>query len=166
MEDRRLLAGDVPLGATPVDTGEFFLGTVTVTPVFFESDGSIDQEQEQWTEEQIDATLDKIYESVDWWKSLLATRTSVHTLDFTIDETYARAPVATGYEPITRHSLDFQLYVGEWLTDLGYGDAPSIERAMHLFNHSQRVKYDTDWAFTIFVVDSSDDATGFFPGGL
>ncbi|WP_436716816.1 dockerin type I domain-containing protein [Roseiconus lacunae] len=159
------MAADVPFGATPVDTGEFLLGTITVTPVFFESDGSIDSNTEDWTAQEIDATLAKIEDSVQWWADLLATKTSVHTLDFVVDETYARNPVQTGYEPITRTSDTFQRYVGSWLTGLGYGDAPSIERAVHLFNDSQRQSYQTDWAFTVFVVDSSNDADGFFADG-
>ncbi|MCA9137596.1 MAG: hypothetical protein KDB00_12580 [Planctomycetales bacterium] len=165
MEDRQLLSADLPYGATPIDTGEFLLGTVTVTPVFFESDGSIDPQTQNWTAGEIDATLVKIRESVDWWSDLLATQTAVHTLDFVIDDTYAIDPVETGYEPIDRSSTTFQRYVGDWLTDLGYGDAPSIERAVSLFNDSQRQLHGTDWAFTIFVVDSSDDGDGFFPSG-
>ncbi|MCC9599648.1 dockerin type I domain-containing protein [Stieleria sp. JC731] len=164
-EQRQLMAADMPYGATPTDTGEFLLGTVTVTPVFFESDGSIDPDTENWDEQEIDATLAKIQDSVDWWSDLLATKTSVHSLDFVIDDTYARTPVSTGYEPISRSSQTFQRYVGDWLTDLGYGDAPSIERAVHLFNDSQRQTYQTDWAFTIFVVDASEDDDGFFAQG-
>lgn len=165
MESRQLLAADAPFGATPVDTGEFLLGTVAVTPVFFESNGAYDAETQDWDAAEIDATLDKIRESVDWWTDMLASRSSVHTLDFVIDDTYARDPVETGYEPIDRISDDFQRYVGDWLIGLGYGDAPSIERAMHLFNDSQRQAHRTDWAFTIFVVDSSDDQNGFFASG-
>lgn len=165
MEDRRLLASDLPVGITPVDTGEFLLGTVTVTPVFFESNGAIDPQTQNWTESEIDATLLKIRDSVDFWSDLLATKSSVHTLDFVIDDTYARNPVETGYEPIDNPSSTFNRYVGNWVTDLGYGDAPSIERAVALFNHSQREAHQTDWAFTIFVVDSSDDDDGFFAAG-
>jgi hypothetical protein len=166
MEERQLLAGDVPLGATPVDTGEFLLGTVTVTPVFFESDGSIDPNTQDWGDvpNEIDSTLAKIRESVDWWSSLLATQTDKHSLSFEIDDTYAKNPVSTGFEPIDRSSTTFERYVGNWLTGLGFGDAPSIERAMHLFNDSQRRDNGTDWAFTIFVVDSSND-DGFFASG-
>ncbi|QDV46983.1 Dockerin type I repeat protein [Stieleria neptunia] len=160
-----MLAGDLPFGATPIDNGEFLLGTVTVTPVFFESDGSIDAETQNWTESEIDETLAKIRDSVDWWSDLLATQTSVHTLDFVIDDRYARDPVETGYEPIDNDSNVFKRYVGNWLTDLGYGDAPSIERAVSLFNDSQRQTHQTDWAFTMFVVDSSDDENGLFENG-
>ena len=33
---------------------------------------------------------------------------------------------------------------------------------MYAFNHAQRQAYQTDWAFTAFVVDSSDDPDGRF----
>jgi hypothetical protein len=165
MEDRRLLAADAPLGATPVDTGEFLLGSVAVTPVFFDSDGSIDPKTQNWEAGEIDRLLVKVRQSVDWWSDLLATQTDKHSLSFEIDTTYAEQPVQTGIEPIDRSSNAFERYVGDWLTDLGYGDAPSIERAVHLFNHSQRIKMQTDWAFTIFIIDSSDDDDGFFADG-
>lgn len=166
MEDRRLLAADLPYGVTPIENGEVLLGTVTVTPVFFESDGSIDADTEQWTPAEIETTLQKIQDSVDWWSDMLATQTSVHTLDFHLDDSYSRqSQVSTGYEPIARDSTVFQRYVGDWLTDMGYGDAPSIERAVAAFNDSQRRLHGTDWAFTIFVADSSNDADGFFASG-
>ena len=41
----------------------------------------------------------------------------------------------------------------------------SFEQAMRDYNHSQRVKHDTDWAFTIFIVDSSEGDGKFAPGG-
>ncbi|MEO1615075.1 MAG: dockerin type I domain-containing protein, partial [Planctomycetota bacterium] len=165
MESRRLMSADLPTGATPIDTAEFLLGSVAVTPVFFESDGTIDPSTEDWDSDEIDEVLAKIRESVDWWTDLLATKTSTHSLSFTIDDTYARNPVATGYEPINRSSQTNELYVGNWLTDLGYGEAGSIDRAIRLFNNDQRELHGTDWAFTIVVVDSSNDVNDFFEPG-
>ncbi|MEL6108919.1 MAG: hypothetical protein AAFU85_23160, partial [Planctomycetota bacterium] len=164
LEARQMMSADVPYGATSLDTGEFLLGTVAVTPVFFESDGSIDPNTQDWEGDEINRTLDKIQDSLDWWSNILATQTDKHELNFVIDDQYAVNPVATGYEPIDRDSGSFQRYVGDWLVSEGFGDAPSIERAVNQFNHDQRERLGTDWAFTIFVVDSSDDADGFFSG--
>lgn len=158
------MSADVPFGATSLDTGEFLLGSVAVTPVFFESDGSIDPNTQDWEGDEINRVLDKIQDSVDWWSDVLAAETDKHELNFVIDDQYAVSPVTTGYEPIDRDSGTFQRYVGDWLTSLGYGDAPSIERAVNQFNDDQRTRLGTDWAFTIFVVDSSDDEDGFFSG--
>ena len=52
LETRRVMAS-LPFGAEADDTGEFMLGRVAVTPVFLESDGSIDRSTENWTQSQI-----------------------------------------------------------------------------------------------------------------
>lgn len=163
LEPRNLLAAN--LGVTPFDTGEFMLGTVAVTPVLFESNGAIDPQTQNWTPEEIDEVLAKVDEGVHWWSDTLDTLDTVHTLDFVIDDTYAVDPVETAYEPIDRASSEFNRYVGDWVTSLGYGDSNSIEEAVQRFNHAQRERLQTDWAFTIFVVDSSDDPDGLFASG-
>ena len=164
LEDRALLTA-VPLGALPTDTGEFLLGRVAVTPVFFESNGQIDTETQDWTSEEIDAVLAKVTEGVGWWSDLLDTLDTVHELDFVIDDTFARNPYSTPYEPIDRPSTDLTLYAAGFLLEQGQGNATSLEEAVYGFNHLQREKLDTDWSFTIFVVDSSDDPDGLFASG-
>lgn len=164
LEERRLLAA-TPLGVTPRDTGEFLLGRVAVTPVLFESDGSIDVESQDWTPEEIDVALQRVTEGVGWWTDTLATLNTVHSLEFVIDDTFAVTPFETGYEPIDRSSNDFFSYVGEFVVDQGYGDSSSIEEAVQRFNVDQRERLQTDWAFTIFIVDSSDDGDGLFASG-
>ncbi len=164
LEDRRLLAA-APLGASVFDTGEFMLGSVAVVPVLFESDGTIDAETQNWSPGEIDAMLARISEGVNWWSGALDELDTVHSLDFVIDDTYAANPVSTPYEPIDRVSDDFQKYAGGFLEDQGYGDSPSFEAAVHRFNHDQRLRLGTDWAFSIFVADASDDADGQFESG-
>ena len=164
LESRSLLAA-LPLGALPTDTGEFLLGTVAVTPVFFQSNGAVDSQTQSWDSGEIDTVLAKINEGVNWWSDMLDSLNTVHSVDFVIDETFATQPVSTPYEGIDRPSSDFENYVGTFLVEQGYGDAGSLENAVLQFNHSQREKFSTDWAFSIFVVDSSDDEDGFFAAG-
>ena len=165
LEHRKLLAA-APMGATSQDTGEFLLGSVAVTPVFFESNGVIDQESQDWVSEEIDAAIAKIVEGVTWWSDTLDTLETVHSLDFVFDNQFALEPFETSYEPIDRESNDFNLYVGEFLVAEGLGNVSSIEEGMKLFNSRQREQLGTDWAFTVFMVDSSDDPDGrFLPGG-
>lgn len=165
LESRQLLAA-MPLGATPGDTGEFLLGTVAVTPVFFESDGRKDTESQNWTTGEIDAVLAKVNEGVNWWSDFLDTFDTVHSLDFVFDDTFAIDPFETQYEPIDRSSDEFNLYVDEFLKAQGHGDVDSIEEGVRQFNHAQRLKLGTDWSFTIFVVDSSQGDGLFEPGGF
>lgn len=60
---------------------------------------------------------------------------------------------------------DFVNYVTEFVIDQGYADATSIEEGVRRFNQDQRTLHGTDWAFTIFVVDSSDDQDRQFAAG-
>ena len=45
----RMLLTSLPYGAVAQDTGEYMLGDAVATVVFFESDGSIDENLENWT---------------------------------------------------------------------------------------------------------------------
>ena len=164
LEPRMMLAAD-SIGVTDYNTAAFLDGSIAVTPVFFESDGTINAQTQNWTADEIQETLDKISEGVQWWSRALDRLGTNHSLEFVIDETYARSPVETGYEPIDNESAAYQDYVGQFMTDLGYGDSASLERAVQLFNHQQRLKHGTDWSFTIFVADSSDDDDGLFLNG-
>lgn len=173
LEERRLLSAvplvsSMPLGATPRDTGEYLLGRVAVTPVLLESTGQIDPSTENWTAEEIDAVLANVVEGTQWWVDTLATLNVRHSLEFVIDDQFAVEPQPTPYEPIDRPSNDFPAYVGQFLTDQGYGNKASLADAMLAFNHAQRKALGTDWAFTLFIVDSSYDTLnedGLFASG-
>ncbi len=168
LECRNLMTA-APLGATEFDTAEFFLGRVAVTPVFFESTGATDQNTQDWTPAEIDEVLNKIAEGLRWWSDTLDTFDSVHSLEFVIDDTYARNPVDTPYELIDRTSEGYELAAGDFLESLGYPGKSSLQNSVQAFNNDQRDKpgIEADWAFTIFVVDSSDDGDGLFaPGGF
>lgn len=155
----------LPYGAMPQDTAEFMLGTVAVTPVFLESDGRIDTSTEDWTPELIQETLQKVQEGVEWWEDLLAEQQSVHTLEFVIDTSYAVTPVETAYEPISRVSNDFALWVQEFVTGVGFDTAGGLDADIRAFNHAQRLKLNTHWAFTMFIVNSDNDLDGAFKTG-
>lgn len=165
LEQRQMMAADtgLPTGAVTQDTGEFLLGRVAVTPIFLESDGSIDPESQNWTPEEIDEVLGRITEGVNWWADALDSLNTVHTLEFVIDDTYARTPLEIGYEPIDRRSNDYDRYVGDFLDFKQIDASLAIDEGMFAFNDAQREKHNTDWAFSIFVADSSDDADQFFP---
>lgn len=164
LEGRRVLTA-LPYGATELDLGEFMLGNVAVTPVFLESNGQRDANTETWTQQQITDTLAKIDEGLDWWVDALATKSSIHELNFSVDTTYASTPAETSYEPISRRSNDYALYVPEFLESVGFDTAGSLELNIRAFNHSQRVKANADWSFTMFVVPSENDADGQFASG-
>ncbi len=153
----------LPLGAMPFDTAEYMLGTVAVTPVLLESNGTLDLSTENWTNTEIDQVLQNVATGLQWWVDTLATFNTSHSLEFRIDDTYARTPVSTPYEPISRRSDSYTEYVGKFLVDQGYASSGlTLEDAMRTFNNDQRTKLGTDWSYTIFIVDSSADADGMF----
>jgi Dockerin type I domain len=162
LELRQMFAG-LPFGAIEEDTAEFMLGRVAVTPIFLESNGTKNPNTENWTPENIQNVLNNINEGLQWWVDTLATLSTVHSLEFVVDPTYAQTPVDTDYEPISRISNDYSLWVQEFLVDEGYGS--SIQSGIRAFNHDQRVKLDTDWSFSIFVVPSFNDVDGQFAAG-
>ena len=114
LEPRTLLTG-LPYGAVAEDTAEYMLGSVVATVVFFESDGSIDANQEDWNPlvrdaqgnvvldelgrttsaagpNRIEDTKQRIVEGLQWWEDSL---------------TNFYAQRYDGVEPV--HSLDFTL---------------------------------------------------------
>jgi hypothetical protein len=164
LESRHLMAA-LPLGATAEDTGEFMLGRVAVIPVLFESSGGADANTENWTEAEIDAAIEKVRTGVQWWAEALDRLNTVHDLEFVIDDTFARNPFPTPYEPISRTSQSSTLYITPFLRAQGIEQATSLEDAVRQFNHSARERLQTDWAFTVFLVDSSSDSDGSFAPG-
>jgi len=165
LESREVFSG-LPYGAAPEDTGEFMLGRIAVTPVFLESNGQIDPNTENWTTQHKASVLANIQTGLDWWKQLLATKSTVHTLDFILDTTFVDNPVSTPFEPISRTSNAYSDWVSGFLVERGFSQSSQLETNMRAFNHSQRLRFDTDWAFTIFVVNSQSDSDGSFaPGG-
>ncbi|MBW3597526.1 MAG: hypothetical protein KY475_09660 [Planctomycetes bacterium] len=168
MESRALLTG-VPFGATTQDTAEFLLGDVHVNIVFLESNGQIDASTEDWTPQKIGEIKQKVVEGITWWEDALATLGSVHELNFHFDFTFADSPFQTAYEPISRVSQDFPLWVNELLDHVGFGDLGAgdvgITRGIRAFNHAERVESNSNWGFTLFVVDSENDADGRFASG-
>ncbi|UUO08811.1 dockerin type I domain-containing protein [Blastopirellula sp. J2-11] len=168
--ESRINFSGVPLGAAPTDTGEFMLGDVSVTVVFLESmqTGGVDPSSEDWTEAEIDASKAKIDEALQWWVDTLELQNTVHELNFQINYQYADSPVPTRYEPITRAAAEFDKWAGDFLDYVGAERSDDIIQDIRLFNDSRRVAEGTNWAFTIFVADASNDLDGYWknPGGI
>lgn len=155
----------LPFGAEPDDLGEYMLGRIAVTPVFLESNGQTDPSTEDWTPGQITTVMNNIQSGLNWWTQMLAQKSAVHTLEWVIDRTYVDSLPKTAYEPISRRSNDYELWVNEFLTNTGFTQAADLDANIRLFNQSQREKLNTDWSFTIFVVNSRNDPDGSFATG-
>ncbi|MFM8250467.1 MAG: dockerin type I domain-containing protein [Planctomycetota bacterium] len=169
LESRQLMA-TLPLGAMPDDTGEFMLGDVGVTVVLMESDSSLaprDASTEDWTPSLIQGVKTKVDTALNWWKDTLAKTfpAAAGDLNFVVDYQYADNPVRTGYEPINRKSDDFVQWMYDFLRPAGYSQTGDFSRDIRAFNHAQRQALQTNWSFTIFVVNSTVDPDDSFASG-
>ncbi len=151
------LASDPTPGYT--ETSEYFIGRVAVGIVLPESDGSVDPSTEDWTEDERALVLSEITAALDWWADL---EPNAH-LTFVYDDGTA-APTTTGYEPISRRYNDQSLWIAEVMEKKGYTGYSYFDQVRR-YNNDLRDTYDTDWAFTIFVVDSSNDSDNRFSNG-
>lgn len=163
LEDRRVMA-TLPFGATSQDTGEFMLGRIAVTPVFLESTGAVSTED--WTPAYVEAVMGNIQTGLQWWNQLLAKKSSLHTLEWVIDRTYVDNRLPITFEPINMTSEGYLQWGPQFLQGVGFNNSPNFETNIRSFNNAQRTKLDTDWSFTIFVVNAMKDVDGSFaPGG-
>jgi parallel beta-helix repeat protein len=138
----------------PTDVVEYAMGSVKVAVIFVESDGSIDTESENWSQPRKNNVLSEIGDAYSWWEGLEVNA----SLSFSIEEMGSKN---TGYEPITRDSSEASLWIDEIMDGMGFESGVYLQKVM-AFNHWLREQYSTDWAFSIFVVDSFNDTDGRF----
>ncbi len=139
------------------ETSEYAIGSYSVGVIFPESNGTIDPNTEDWTNEEIEQVMTRIQYALDNWTSM----NSNASVSFTV-ETHVRVP--TSYEPISRtHSEDY-LWIDETMSYLGYKNRSTRYQTEDYVNDLRR-RFNTDWGFIIFVVDASNDANGLFGDG-
>ena len=145
-------------GAT--QTSEFAIGKVAVAIIFVESNGAIDPDTENWTLAEQEAAIGHTAKGLNWWRDV----EPQSGLQFTF-EVYRDVPIS--YEPITRFTDSGNQTL--WMTEaLDYINAPtgaSYMDRLRTFDDNLRKEKNSNWAFTLFVVDSSNTPGGGFPDG-
>ena len=136
------------------DTSVFMTGDIVVGIVLPESSGN----GENWTQAETDCVVSKIQTGMNWWK---AHASATANLNFVYD---LQIGIPISYEPIQMTDSNATTWVRATMGSMGYTDSNTQERVYSYNNHIRDV-YNTDWAFTIFVVDSSVDADGKFADG-
>ena len=116
------------------------MGSVAVGVFLMESNGSA----YNWSDSEVTQTLNGIYSAMDWW--INRGGAAAH-LSFTYD-LHIRQP--TSYEPIQGPSSNDYLWVGEAMVGLGYSSS-----GIWQYLNDLRTARGTNWAYSIFVVDSS-----------
>jgi len=166
-EDYRPM-GYVPEGSATY-TNDFMFGDVSVVVIFMESNGAIDEDTEDWSNEDEDypgvdrkeMVMSKIQDGLNWWAEREPRAHLTWTFhEFETGENYTI--ISTSYEPITRPSWDQKLWVTEAMDYFGYTSEPYYVDNVRVFDDDIRNADGTDWAFTIFVVDSLNDLDGKF----
>jgi hypothetical protein len=131
----------------------FLAGRVAVQIIFVESDGTREPSHTNWTPEQVAEVQRQIDEVLQWWRSRVPNARVSFNLTSQI--------VPSGYEPID-HALDTE---GEWIGDvlakLGVAGGTYFDQA-YAADAALRRDQHTDWATTIFVVNSTGDPDGRF----
>ncbi|MFQ5611909.1 MAG: hypothetical protein ACE5H9_07220 [Anaerolineae bacterium] len=141
------------------ETSEYLIGSVAVGLVLPESNGTTDPSTEDWTEEERALVASKIVAAMDWW----AERESRANLSFIYDNLSATT-VPTAVEPVSRPYYHQQYWIADTMAAMGYNSTSYFDQVRQ-YNNALRQQYGTDWAFTIFVVDSSQDSDNRFTDG-
>lgn len=142
-------------------TSDFMIGKVAVGIILPESDGSLEPSTEDWTAGEKTAVRQEIVEGLDWWEA--QAQAAGVNLEFIVPDGHPLV-VNTGYEPIDHPGLgpevcgEENLWIDEVMGKLGYDDTDKtyIEDVRD-YDNDLRESHDADWAFTIFVADSSYD---------
>ncbi len=130
------------------ETSEYMMGDIGVLIVFVESDGSIDPNVEDWTQQEVDQALSGILRGLHWWKLIYPW--SVARPNFFYQVLF----ITTGYEP-ANHGRNWEPWMKDVLDRARCGGGENIyEHARRCANIIRQVA-STDWAFIIFVVDDS-----------
>lgn len=140
-------------------TSEFMAGRVAVGIVLVESNGAIDPSSENWTGEEKQLVFNKTVAALNWWVQLEPKA----KLSFIYDDHFSN-PLATSVEPITRPQSDQGYWIADAMNELGFTASSYFTQVRNYVNWL-RTTYQTDWAFTIFVVDSSNDGDNRFSNG-
>ncbi|MFQ6088996.1 MAG: CARDB domain-containing protein, partial [Candidatus Methanofastidiosia archaeon] len=140
-------------GAGYWDTSEFMIGSIAVGIILMESNGSA----ENWSTSRENQVISEIQNAMNWWNA----RESDAHLSFVYD---IQTGVPTSVEPIQTSSTNDDTWINHAMDYFGIASDYYLTR-VRTYNNDLRDTYGTDWAITIFVVDSLNDADGEFTDG-
>lgn len=148
--------GGVSITPGYYQTSEYMAGSVAVGIMLIESNGSVDPSTEDWTSDEKQLVFNELMGALNWWAKLEPRA----NLSFVYEDHFSN-PLPSNYEPITRSMGDQQYWINDAMSTLGYTSSSYFTRVRD-YNNDLRDTYQTDWAFTIFVVDSSTDSDNRF----
>ena len=137
------------------ETSEYMIGSIAVGEIFLESIGGNDPSTENWQPvEELNVQMEIGAALNQWW----ASQNPNSQVSFTYD---LHTAVPTTYEPIIHPSAVTadayeKLWVSEAMAHLGYTSGDWMQRTRDYVNNLRQTK-GTDWAFAIFIIDSTND---------
>jgi len=139
------------------ETSEYMIGTVAVGVILPESTGG--SSTEDWTTNEQNQVTSEITAALNWWKG----QNTNAGINFLYDWNYA---ISTVHEPINGPSVFTDptweaTWVKDVMSSMGYNSGTEFDRVRNYINNLRTTK-GTDWAFAVFVVDSSADLDGCF----
>jgi hypothetical protein len=154
-------------GGTDLNTSEYLAGSVSVTILLPESDGSGDVSSENWSADREAAVVAEIAEALEWVRQLEPQ--AALTFRYTVIAGRTDPRARTRYEPIRRAAdptgaTGEDLWVKEILAKLGYASGDRFQRS-RAFAAARRTADGSDWGLNVFVADSLNDADGKFADG-
>lgn len=154
----------LPAGATSIDQSTFALGSLALNVIFVESDGTIDDNQEDWSVAQISKIQQEISQSVGFWEGLAGGYHPNAQLSIDVNYVNNAVPLTTHYEPIARSTTEEHLWINQVMSTLGYNGTSSFGKFSNVrnYNNDQRSNQDTHWATTMFIVNDLVDADNRF----
>jgi len=167
IQQMQMMTSGAGYGPTESRLADYMLGEVAVAIVLLESNGAIDPNTENWGQWEIDKVYTEILEGLSWWENKSAMYNGSNSLTFKV---YQEAPILapTSYEPISRNggppegwwNGDEDLWIDEAMAYLGYDSYNQNDYMLEVrdYDNFLRSELGTDWATTIFVVDSNNDA--------
>lgn len=141
------------------ETSEYMIGDIAIGVIFLESAGS----GEDWTTTEQNNVIQKIQWSNIWWSVQYNYIPPNPKMSWTVEWNY-NIPVSLepiNYPSACTNNIYEQQWVNESMASLGFNSGNWFNR-VRSYNNDLRSRKNTDWAFTVFVIDSSNDADGCF----
>ena len=134
------------------DTSSYMIGSIAVGIILPESAGN----NQNWTTTLRDTVYSEITAGLNRWSAWGVTYNT--NVSFAYEYYYA---IPTTYEPIEQSSTNECLWIAQVMTSMGYSGSTCYDQVRN-YDNNLRTRLGTDWAVTIFVVNSLNDADGRF----
>jgi hypothetical protein len=163
-----------PSGAQAQMVSEFMLGSISLNVILPQSTGAVDPSTESWNEAREALVLAGVVAGTQWLTERGPQSPPAVALSFTYHLYSGRldARAETPYEPISRPADPAHepgsgegLWANEILNEFGYSSYPDRWTKARAFDDDTRKRDGTNWAATVFVVDSLNAPGGHFTDG-